>query len=852
MKTGIKTGIKTGVTKTTIGQETGMKTGIKTGVISMIALAVFSGPGPVRAAGGEGAAELAWDPATGVQVRTPKVLVRWDQNDQLAAPVLKFAKGETLPLKNPHVTRLAAHHLRLAYEVATPDGVALKVTRELTLSRRAGECELVEAFELSPAKPITIDLEIQRPFTIADVKASAAASAVCPLYNGWARPSSLSGAPLAVEYRMGNFDCGYKPEAGGFCYDGPVIPCSHPAMTPHVSRLSLPVVQLDGAGAWRAALMSDCRFSSLFSMTATNNGTVQGVVRYTYAGVKVPLAGIERRHFGLWLAPPPAPDEPFGKSLDAFYRLMLPEVPPGPKWIHDVAMTYYDYFEREGKGWEEDIHALAQMIKPEERSKVVVCFHGWYESIGGYNYDDATGKMKSEWKVFKKHPLTLQEMKRRLRLAKDLGFRVILYFADGLHQDPGAPFPECQRPEWLLKGENGQPVGGWVGPDCWQQTLVRNPTHPEVVRFYTRYMAALLENFKDEIDGLVWDETHPITMGMIQREPAPAYCDRAMLDLVGSLRRQVHAVSPEKVFMIADATGMIGSMSYAMVADGQFQDTECRPDTWSYQFFPCWRNVNWNCCWGSMGGLLPWIQWSAERLGAPVAISAYWGGPSVFDKNPQYRDEILRLFRQHSAMKRVRYFSEDPVKMQADSPHPPVLPSDTIPLPAAGEFNWTRAGATATASSVYDKDGAQCGPMGLIDGGRGFDNWLKGHGWASKQDQKLPQWVEISFPQPRTISRFHVFNYAPGFSIHYGGYAVSQYGVRQYDIEAWDESARAWKRVVEERLGRVMSIRVHQLAQPVTTSKFRLTVHAAGPDGLARLLQVEAWGPASPASQAGR
>ena len=53
----MKTGIKTGVTKTTIGQETGMKTGIKTGVISMIALAVFSGPGPVRAAGGDSAVE---------------------------------------------------------------------------------------------------------------------------------------------------------------------------------------------------------------------------------------------------------------------------------------------------------------------------------------------------------------------------------------------------------------------------------------------------------------------------------------------------------------------------------------------------------------------------------------------------------------------------------------------------------------------------------------------------------------------------------------------------------------------------------------------------------------------------
>ena len=169
---------------------------------------------------------------------------------------------------------------------------------------------------------------------------------------------------------------------------------------------------------------------------------MQGVVRYRYACSQVPLKGTETRQFGLWLAPPPSADEPFGKSIDSFFRLMLPDVPPGPKWQHEIAMVYYDFLSEDGQGWEKDVNELARLLKPEERRRVALCFHGWYESLGGYSYDDSTGKMKTEWTAMgrtRKVHLTQEEMKRRLRVAKQLGFRVMLYFGDGMIQDSKSP-----------------------------------------------------------------------------------------------------------------------------------------------------------------------------------------------------------------------------------------------------------------------------------------------------------------------------------------------------------------------------------------------------------------------------
>jgi hypothetical protein len=649
---------------------------------------------------------------------------------------------------------------------------------------------------------------------------------VCPLFNGWAKPYSLADAPLEVEYRLGNVLSGKE-----------------------VEHLALPVIQLDQPGAWRAAVTTDCRFSALFSVSAEKGNSekgnsVQGAVRYRYACSKVPLAGTETRQFGIWLAPPPPADEPFGKSLDSFFRLMLPDVPPGPKWQHDIAMVYYNFLSDDGQGWEKDVNELARLLTPAERGRVALCFHGWYESLGGYSYDDSTGKIKPEWTAMgrtRKVHLTQEEMKRRLRLAKQLGFRVILYFGDGLNQDSKAPFAGCYHPDWDYQDASGKRITGWEGPDTWGTTYVRSPANPEVVAWYGRYLKALLAAFGPEIDGFTWDETFIIRLGTISQKPEPAYCDRAMMDLIAGLRRQVKAYDPEKVFFTSDCIGPDepgwGNVNYAMLADGTFQDSWCKPDRWSFGLFPNWQNTFWSCCWAAKSHF-SWVRWGVDNFGTPVAISNGYGddeGPAEW--SPKYREAVLKLFSERAAKKPVRFLTIDPKILLATSPEAPP-PSDAIPAAAAGEENWALAanGAKAAASSELGPDYA---PKGLIDGIRDDTNWFHGHGWASQPAKSQPEWVEIAFPQPRSVSRFVVINYSdkrdPG--------SVNTWGIVNYDIEIWDQASNSWKPLVVENKNRLMINRVHVLEKPIETTKFRIVIKEMAPfDNIARLLQIEAWG----------
>ena len=160
--------------------------------------------------------------------------------------------------------------------------------------------------------------------------------------------------------------------------------------------------------------------------------------------------------------------------MDAWFRLMLPDVPPGPKWLHEIAMVDYDFLSDDGQGWERDLRALASWLKPAERRRVALCLHGWYDALGSYCYDAQAHRMKQEWIAFertRKVKFTQAELKRRLRLAHDLGFRVLLYFGDGLAADSGVP---GYRDDWAYRDAKGNKITGWQGPDTFGPTYMRN------------------------------------------------------------------------------------------------------------------------------------------------------------------------------------------------------------------------------------------------------------------------------------------------------------------------------------------------------------------------------------------
>ena len=50
-----------------------------------------------------------------------------------------------------------------------------------------------------------------------------------------------------------------------------------------------------------------------------------------------------------------AQDRAFERSMDAYFRMVLPNVPQGPAWLHDIAMVGYDYLSDNGAGWERDV-----------------------------------------------------------------------------------------------------------------------------------------------------------------------------------------------------------------------------------------------------------------------------------------------------------------------------------------------------------------------------------------------------------------------------------------------------------------------------------------------------------------
>ncbi len=389
----------------------------------------------------------------------------------------------------------------------------------------------------------------------------------------------------------------------------------------------------------------DPTFGSLWELTIAD-GQVTGSVRYRYAGSKVPPWGGQKevRRFGLWVATAKK-DEPFGRSINAFFRLMLPDVPPGPAWLHKIAMVGYDFLSDGGRGWENDVRELARWLTPEERRRVALCLHGWYEDLGGYSFDDAKKEIKPQWVAMgrtRKVPMSRKEVRRRLELARGLGFRTLLYFGTALTQDDGA---RSYRPDWDLVTLEGKKRAGWAGPDTLGRTFMRNPAHPQVIQWYQDYLAALLGAFGPALDGFVWDSTFYIRVGTVCRTPRPAYCDRAMFGLVKTLTAQVNAADRQKVFLTSDCLPWwIGANvpGYGMVADGTFQEHGVRSRglvLWAVSQLEE-RAVELQLEFA--------LRFSVHPMGrgtlcAPVAISNGWGddrGPSQW--TPEEREEDSR------------------------------------------------------------------------------------------------------------------------------------------------------------------------------------------------------------------
>jgi hypothetical protein len=358
-------------------------------------------------------------------------------------------------------------------------------------------------------------------------------------------------------------------------------------------------------------------------------------------------------------------------AMPVFYGTALHDIKPGPTWLHDVAMIDYDYLSKNGEGWFADIQKLEQAISTRDRSKVFLALHGWYDCVGRYTYDlssqsldktwtafpsardpkvQAMGDAPEQWTEYYWHKAAVQRMQpvkmsiedvhRRIKYAKERGFRVGVYFADGLAACDGVK--QIYDPTKVLTW------GGWEGPDTVGRTYQQSPLHPGVREFYKGYMRALLAEYGKEVDGFIWDETFFIDPGQTGTEAYPGYADRAMMTLVKELVDIVARSGNELAFFASDVIGVRSwthKAPYALVAHATYQDSGSRPEAWPYGLFPNFRNTLWSCNWAPVSHF-HYTQYGVTTFDTPVTISNGAAGDDigVSDMSAAQFKSVMDLF----------------------------------------------------------------------------------------------------------------------------------------------------------------------------------------------------------------
>jgi hypothetical protein len=403
---------------------------------------------------------------------------------------------------------------------------------------------------------------------------------------------------------------------------------------------------------WRLTWCADPLFSTCFRQVREGPGGVgasgSGEINCVYLGV----VGMEEPEERRFYACVHRGDE--RAAFDAFYATALQDIAPGPEWLHEIAWVHFDYFSHGGKGWIRDIDRLAELLpSPDDRAKVCLCLHGWYDWLGRYSYDHQARAILPDWKAYvstefdpalptgeRFHPIPMSqdELRKMLRYGRDKGFRVTLYFADGLTAD-SADLESFITPDQALY------CGGWEATRG--HAFVRNPLHPAVRQRLHAYVDALTESFGDVLDGLVWDETYYIDPGELGPQLCPGYADRALMTLVRDITAQCHAYRSDFVFLGGDNVGLPGfnhKIAYSLLADGIFQDSGCYPGAWPYAIFPNLRNVLWSCNWDPIEHF-DYTRYGVERFDAPVSTSnGFIANRGPADFSPEEVRPLVDLF----------------------------------------------------------------------------------------------------------------------------------------------------------------------------------------------------------------
>ena len=215
--------------------------------------------------------------------------------------------------------------------------------------------------------------------------------------------------------------------------------------------------------------------------------------------------------------------------------------------------------------------------------------------------------------------MTKAGVHQRIDKARSLGFRVLMYFSDGLNSCEGVPF-------WREQVElTTYTRGEWKGPDSTGRLFARNPLHASTVREVTNLARGILDEYGASIVGLVWDETFEMVNDQVGvAGSAPGYAGLGMLRLVEAVAGIVHSSTScrECVLLVAGCMQQM-SMPSALVADGTYEDVGLNTAAAAYGVLPNYRNALWECGWDDISHIQN--ENVLVRYNVPVGISNGWG-----------------------------------------------------------------------------------------------------------------------------------------------------------------------------------------------------------------------------------
>ena len=575
---------------------------------------------------------LVWQSRSGRQVRL----------HGLHAALTDPQAGATWSLKvEPAERKINEKSATLVYRVTLDDGrrpLIGSARLDVTLSDKSDEDALSCRSDLKFERPVGVDLGVEYVFELSGPSPHAV---IVPERRGMALTEPLRpGMAQSGKFRLGMG----SDDAAGHDLGMPVLGISWDEADGKADPLQLAVATdpYCGCSITAAARPGPAPFPSCVTVSTTYHASIVPLT-----DEKRPLSLEFHRHGA-------------DGTFCSFYRT-IPEIAPGPPWTQGIHLVYYDYLSENGEGWFRDLRTLADKIPPQRRGHVAVCLHGWYDYFQRYAYDQQQKKLLKQWTAFpgtRKIPMSLEGMHKRLAFARSLGFHTLLYFADGTNSDSGAP---NFRTDYVLKDQLGRTTRGWKGPDSLGEPLRMDPSVPGLRNWYRDFLAALLDEYAKDIDGLVWDETCYIPAEFVSyTSTTPAYADRAMMRLVADLTQMVQQrrqQNPDLVFLASDC----GMTNYALVAHGTYQDSACMATEWGPSMFANYRNCLWSCNWVPVS--LPRNnENAAEQFGLPQGLSNGWEdsqGPHAMP--PALLDQILERFNKNveSQRQRLRYLSLD-------------------------------------------------------------------------------------------------------------------------------------------------------------------------------------------------